>query len=416
MVLRLVLLKEGSPVRVNIIGNSTVAQAFVFNENVLEDNRPAVDPETGEGIDENIPTVVIHGNVDPETAQAIVAALERMIDSSGRINTDAADEEVQKILEEAGVSIEVTEDGDVQFTVPEREEQEEPSASGGSRRPVRRITLTPATSTVITFLGGRLAGDVTLEGNYNADGLKTVVRLEDEQGEPVNFDKLFASFELWTRVGDEGEFQGPFQMAVYGPGEGYSVRAGVPQVTKVEAKVNKEATSGVYVIVTEVKSGEQVLATGRLTLDVRQHPPYEFEIEGLADEYIVGEGLDDDPNDEDFNGKAWVEIRIVPDVEGDDFVPYPGNVRVAPVGVEGLQLWAKATDGRWYDINRTGWGPAAGFPIVSDATTKVYVIFTKPFEGTVTLKLIDVDGDYGAVDNVIIQQEVQVKAVEPTSD
>ena len=74
-------------------------------------------------------------------------------------------------------------------------------------------------------------------------------------------------------------------------------------------------------------------------------------------------------------------------------------------------MWAKDSKGKWYDINVTGWGPPEGFPIDTTLVTDVYVIATAAFDGTVTLELVDVTGDYGAVDNIIISQEVAVKAV-----
>jgi len=91
-------------------------------------------------------------------------------------------------------------------------------------------------------------------------------------------------------------------------------------------------------------------------------------------------------------------------------------VRVAPVNADGLQLWAKDTSGNWYDINQVGWGPQGGFPIDLDAVTEIYVIVTAPFEKDITIELLDVTGDYGAEDNIIISQEVLVKAVDPIAD
>lgn len=109
-----------------------------------------------------------------------------------------------------------------------------------------------------------------------------------------------------------------------------------------------------------------------------------------------------------------VKLSIVVDEEKDK--AYEGNARVAPVGVEGLQLWAKDTKGNWYDINEVGWGPEGGFPIDTTIVTPVYVIATKAFEDNVTLQLVDVTGSYGAENNIIISQEESIKAVEDTED
>lgn len=52
------------------------------------------------------------------------------------------------------------------------------------------------------------------------------------------------------------------------------------------------------------------------------------------------------------------------------------NVRISPIGASShIQLWAKDTSGNWFDINVTGWGPTAGFPVpVGSVTTNVYII------------------------------------------
>jgi len=140
-----------------------------------------------------------------------------------------------------------------------------------------------------------------------------------------------------------------------------------------------------------------------------QYHVYKFEIEDKAAKYIVRKGLTN-PSDEDFKDMIPVKLRIVgAEEKGKD---YDGKVRVAPVGADGLQLWAKDTKSNWYDINQAGWGPAEGFVIDPELVTPVYVIATKPFNGTVTLKLIDITGDYGAGDGIIISQEVKVEAVE----
>ncbi len=142
-----------------------------------------------------------------------------------------------------------------------------------------------------------------------------------------------------------------------------------------------------------------------------EYHTYKFNIEDLADEYIVREGLVD-PNDDDFEDMTPVELSIVVDQAKDK--AYEGKVRVAPINADGLQLWAKDTEDKWHDINQVGWGPAEGFPIDPELVTEVYVIATEALDDNVTLKLVDVTGDYGAEDNIIISQEVAVKAVKIT--
>jgi hypothetical protein len=163
---------------------------------------------------------------------------------------------------------------------------------------------------------------------------------------------------------------------------------------------------------------EVVIAQDEVTLEPEPVEPeeyhtYKFNIEDKADEYIVSAPLVN-PTDADFTGMTPVKLSIVVDEQKDK--AYEGNVRVLPVGAENIQLWAKDTSGNWYDINQVGWGPQGGFPIDTTLVTDVYVIATAAFDGTVTLELVDVTGDYGAVDNIIISQEVLVKAVDPIAD
>jgi len=108
---------------------------------------------------------------------------------------------------------------------------------------------------------------------------------------------------------------------------------------------------------------------------------------------------------DDFKGLTPVKISIAIDEEKDK--DYEGNVRVAAVGAGDLQLWAYSEDDeKWFDINDAGWGPPDGFPIDLAAETDVYVVPTATFEKkTITLKLEDITGDYGATDNIISQEE-----------
>jgi len=145
--------------------------------------------------------------------------------------------------------------------------------------------------------------------------------------------------------------------------------------------------------------------------DLPEHHIYEFKIEGALPFYTIQEELSD-PKDSDFKNMKPVKLSIAVKKEGKN--PYTGNVRVAPVNQDGLQLWARDTRGNWWDINKDGWGPQGGFKIDPEAVTYVYVIATKEFDDYITLKLIDVTGKYGdgASDNIIIEQQVYFKAVD----
>ena len=217
-----------------------------------------------------------------------------------------------------------------------------------------------------------------------------------------------------TRVEGSDDFIGYF-----GPADGFTITKGWDVTTtftvdfgtaasdrtvKVDAWVNQGAEPAEEDAVAKMEQLEITIPAA----EPEEYHTYKFKIEDKADEYIVSDGLVD-PTDADFAGMTPVKLSIVVDSEKDK--AYGGNVRVAPVNADGLQLWAKDTAGKWHDINQVGWGPSEGFPIDTTLVTDVYVIATAAFDGTVTLELVDVTGDYGAVDNIIISQEVAVKAV-----
>jgi hypothetical protein len=158
------------------------------------------------------------------------------------------------------------------------------------------ITLTPATGRSTVVQGGELQeSQITLSSNYNATGLKTVISLKEGDA-AVNFNTVFDEFNLKT-----GE-DGPYNMVVdyhmfqYGPPGGYSVTAGVPQVTTVTGKVKLEAPVGTYTIIVEIKDADDtILARGTYTLDLveAQPQPAPTGLEGTPATILIEE--------EDFN-------------------------------------------------------------------------------------------------------------------
>jgi hypothetical protein len=61
---------------------------------------------------------------------------------------------------------------------------------------------------------------------------------------------------------------GAYASFQYGPSSGFAVEAGVDQVTTTTGKVKADADVGTYVITTEVKAGDEVLATATYTVTV----------------------------------------------------------------------------------------------------------------------------------------------------
>lgn len=88
------------------------------------------------------------------------------------------------------------------------------------------------------------------------------------------------------------------------------------------------------------------------------------------------------------NGDAHDAVRITVDVQGG-----PGV----------LQLWAEDTNGDWFNIVETGWGPTDGFPIGADYenTTEVFVAGT-PGTYNVTTQLVNTSGTSTESDDTVI--------------
>jgi len=174
------------------------------------------------------------------------------------------------------------------------------------------------------------------------------------------------------------------------------------------------AANPLTIVVTTKQAGKtDAVRTFIVTVEAAEATPeeyhtYKYNIADLVAEYVVSEALEN-PTDTDFQGMTPVKLSIVVDETKDK--AYTGNVRVAAVGAENLQLWAKDTANKWYDINAVGWGPEGGFPIDTTLVTDVYIVATATFDGNVNLKLVDITGDYGATENIIISQDVAVKAV-----
>jgi hypothetical protein len=68
-------------------------------------------------------------------------------------------------------------------------------------------------------------------------------------------------------------------------------------------------------------------------------------------------------------------------------------VRIAPVQAgDHVQIWAKDTNGNWFDLTKTGWGPETGFavPATYDMTTPVYILADQAGSYDINVKLVDV--------------------------
>lgn len=290
----------------------------------------------------------------------------------------------------------------LEWTKPGEEPIGKPSTYKFSYTMPREVTEGEEIAINVTF-----ATDV--RGDFGYDRVRFKFVVTGPEGANV-------TFKATDSKGKEHTFTNE---GVWGPAEGFTIPAEYTATTNWKVTFDKAGEYTITFKLINLDDKEAIIAEGFETITVVEAPlipkeyhTYKFNIDGLATEYIVSEGLVE-PGDADFEGMIPVKLSIVVGQTNDK--AYEGKVRVAPVGADNLQLWAKDTEGNWYDINVVGWGPGEGFPIILDAKTEIYVIATAAFDGNVTLNLVDVTGGYGAIDNIIVTQEVAVKAVEKPS-
>lgn len=117
---------------------------------------------------------------------------------------------------------------------------------------------------------------------------------------------------------------------------------------------------------------------------------------GLAERYLVQSIVN-------ITGKTRADINVAVEASVSGLTPikvalsngsgtdYPA-VRIAPVNAgPHIQLWAKDTNGNWYDINTVGWDPAEGFAVSGNynATTDIYLVADTAGTYPLTVKLVD---------------------------
>lgn len=109
-------------------------------------------------------------------------------------------------------------------------------------------------------------------------------------------------------------------------------------------------------------------------------------------------------------GLIPIKVRLKTAEEGQGLYGYEA-VGIIPVGSENIQLWAKDTQGNWYDINTIGWGPQEGFQLLReyDVTTDVYLISDTAGGYTITFKLVDLKNE-----NVVIAEVTRTLTVPGT--
>jgi len=142
--------------------------------------------------------------------------------------------------------------------------------------------------------------------------------------------------------------------------------------------------------------------------------------EGYAavDALLTKENLDSDTNlDEEGNleeGHLLADITpIKVTLKKNSFGTFE-KVRILPVNAgENIQLWARDTNGKWFDINTAGWGTAEGFPLseVYDVTTNVYVVSDTANDYNITVKLVNLELAEDDEDYLINELKATIKVI-----
>ncbi|MDD3023618.1 MAG: S-layer homology domain-containing protein [Syntrophomonadaceae bacterium] len=104
-IVRLVVLKEGTPVRVMSSGISTIHFSVVFNNNLLV-NSQGETALVNKGEYRQI--VRVEGTVNEQSGRDIIAAIEKQITSMGNISPDQVQEGAKSVLNGAEVSMDTT--------------------------------------------------------------------------------------------------------------------------------------------------------------------------------------------------------------------------------------------------------------------------------------------------------------------
>ena len=84
------------------------------------------------------------------------------------------------------------------------------------------------------------------------------------------------------------------------------------------------------------------------------------------------------------------------------------HVRILVDTDESIQIIAKDTNNNYYNVVKSGWGPAEGFELADTATTTFYVVASTPGNYAVTSKVIDVSNN----DAVLVFRTEMINVVE----
>jgi len=145
---------------------------------------------------------------------------------------------------------------------------------------------------------------------------------------------------------------------------------------------------------------------GGIPTPLPEKSTYKITFQDLQNECPI-RGLIDNPVDSNFNDLTPIKVTLSTKVKGKSGYD---AVRFLPVGADNnIQLWAKDTNGNWYDINQVGWGPPEGFELPADysATTEVYFLSDKSGEYDISIQLVDVSNN----NNVIAQVSKRIYVV-----
>lgn len=112
-IVQLIVCKEGTKVRVLSDGDTSIYEAFVFNDNLLV-NSQGNNAETGEGGYSNV--IRLSGTVSAETAIRIANEIGKRLDNTGNVTEDQVSNAVASVVE--GADITVDSRGNIIVTIP----------------------------------------------------------------------------------------------------------------------------------------------------------------------------------------------------------------------------------------------------------------------------------------------------------
>lgn len=211
LIIRLVVTKEGTQVRVLAADGTTIYTSILFNNNLLVDeegNDALPDGETFEDI------VVVQGTVSSEDAQRIAAAIADQVESGRPVTPEQVTQAVQSVLTNSNTRTD--ESGTIVVEVPTT-----PGNTGGNRRStITSVTVTGETDYTTATLAAVLApaaatADYQWSRSETENGTYTQIETATGAGITIAAEDIGCFLKV-TATGN-GSYAGSQASAVIGP-------------------------------------------------------------------------------------------------------------------------------------------------------------------------------------------------------